>query len=187
MIIDEQLIGITGPFIRYAVEDIEGFGIDDGKKYGGFCLIYFFDEETADKYCHTDDLGDRRIIYGKERGGEQRIFMRGALPWQEAIEVDNLSQFRHLGYVTVLIVKEATFCGEEIVAAARLLKTLGADSIYAYVSHLESVVLDGGEGSLAECLNNSDIIGELFTADIVYLTCPIRRLTVIKPTDLSFD
>ena len=184
---DDKVVGITEPYISFALEDIEGYGIDGGVKFGGSSLVYFLDEETMNKYKDSDAIGRRRIIYSKTVGGERRIFIQGEHPWQEASEVDDLRQYAHLGHVTVLMVSDITFRGEEIVSAAKVIKTLGADAVYAYVSHLDTVVLDGGEGSLIDCLEKGDLIGEVFTADIVYENGCDGRITVIRPADLKVE
>ena len=184
---DDQVVSITEPYIRFVIEDIEGYGIDGGVKFGGSSLVFFLDEETMNKYKDSDAIGNRRIIYCKTVGGEMRVFKQGEYPWQDASEVDSLRQYGHLGFVMVLMVSDITFRGEEIVSAARAIKTLGADAIYVYISHLETVVLDGGKGSLFDCLDNGDLLDEVFTADIVYLNDHNHGITVISPADLKFE
>ena len=178
--VDDQVVSVTEPYIKYALEDIEGFGIDGGVKFGNTSPVFFFDEETMTKYELSDAIGRRPIIFGKKDGDSMHIYKQGFFPGQAASEVNDLSEFEHLGFITVLMVAEVVSRGEELVAAAKVLKELGASAVYAYVSHLDTVVLEGGEGTLIDCLENSDLIDELFTADIVYKNWDGGRITVIE-------
>ena len=181
--VDDQVVSVTEPYIKYALEDIEGFGIDGGVKFGNTSPVFFFDEGTMTKYELSDAIGRRPIIFAKKDDGSIgsiRIYKQGFFPGQAASEVNDLSEFEHSGFITVLMVAEVVSRGEELVAAAKVLKELGASSVYAYVSHLDTVFLEGGEGTLIDCLENSDLIGELFTADIVYKNWDGGRITVIE-------
>lgn len=185
--VDDQVVGITGPFIQFALKDIEGYGIDGGVKYGGSSLVYFLDEKTKDKYKDSDAIEFRRIIFSKGHNEDMRVFMEGEYPWQDAFEVESLLQYGRLGFVTVLIVSDITFSGEEIAAAAKALKALGANSVYAFVSHIDTVFLEGRKGSLIDYLNNSDLIAGLFTADIVYENGFGGKIPVINPANISSE
>ena len=178
--VDDQVVGITEPYIKYALEDIEGFGIDGGEKFRNTSPVFFLDERTMAKYEDSDAIGRRPIIFWKKDGDSMRIYKQGHFPGEAPSEVKDLSEFEHLGFVTVLMVAEVVSRGEELVAAAKVLKDLGATEVYVYVSHLDTVFIEGGEGTLIDCLENSGLIGELFTADIVYKNWAGGKITVIE-------
>ena len=161
MKIREEVAYLTERYIKFSVEDIEGYGIDGGEKFGGTSVFFFPDEETMNRYKDRDAIGDRPVLFWKEVDGAIHVMK------PDGTEVNDLSAYQHLGYITVLIVADIVSRGEDLVAPAKKLKEMGASSVYAYATHIEVAALDDANGTLQAGFEKR-LIEELFTADLVF-------------------
>lgn len=113
------------------------------------------------RYKDRDAIGDRAILFGKKVEGAIRVMK------PDGTEVNDLSAYRHLDDVTVLIVMDILSCGEDLMAPAKKLKEMGANWVYAYVAHIETAALDDETETLKAGFEKG-LVAELFTADLFF-------------------
>lgn len=173
--LNNLIVEDVSPYIKYAIDDIEGMGIDGGEKYGGTSIIYFPDEGAFKRYSDLEVFGNREKIYGKK----VRDWATGKILGLEAFSEDGTKLSE--GYLrdkVVLMIDDIISYGGTLAYSADLLKSYGALAIYAYASHVENSVLDEERGTFIKRLENGTV-DELFTTPSLY-TGNNPRITVIN-------
>lgn len=154
-------------FIERALDDVEGKGIDGGKKYGGTTVIYFPDDGAMKRYKDLTVFTGRTLVYGKKN----RDWKTGKILGLSIYNQDgtDLHEFgdKPLSNKVILMIDDIISYGGTLAYSADSLKNLGAAAIYAYASHTENSVLDEEKGTFIKRLN-SGVINELFTTNSVF-------------------
>ena len=86
---------------------------------------------------------------------------------------------------TILMIDDIVAYGDTMFRGANELKKLGADKIYAYVTHTEMAALDESEGKMLKALD-SGMIERLFTTDSIFLG-EHEKITVYQLTAANGD
>ena len=172
------------PYIRYALDDIEGKDIDGGKKYGGTAVIYFPDDGAMKRYRELSVFTGHRLLYGKKVRDWKTGKITGLTVHDEnGTEVlSGNGEGLPLSGDVVLMIDDIISYGGTLAYSADALRNLGASAVYAYASHTENSVLDEEHGTLIKRLN-SGAVDELFTTPSLY-SGNHGRITVINEIDL---
>ena len=156
------------PYIKAAIDDVEGVGIDGGEKYGGSTVIFFPDEGAMKRYRDLKVFGDRPMVYGKK----ERDWATGQIKGlkicdRDGVELTTLRNYDRNGFVIVLMIDDIIAYGGTLAYSADKLRELGANEVYAYATHTENSVLNEEKGTLLKRLNNGTV-SELFTTDSIF-------------------
>jgi ribose-phosphate pyrophosphokinase len=175
-LINNLTIKSVEPFIKYAIDDIEGVGIDGGEKYGGTSVIYFPDAGAMKRYSGLKVFGEREIIYGSK----ERDWKTGVIKGLKILNRDGekITDEHYLDGKTVMMIDDIVSYGGTFAYSADALRKLGASAVYGYVTHTENSVLDEEKGKLLTRLN-SGVVDELFTTNSIY-TGKHERITRIS-------
>ena len=178
-LIDNVCINNIEPYIKYALEDVEGFGIDGGKKYGGSTVVYFPDAGAMKRYGGLSVFGNREFIYG----AKERDWKTGKINGLKVLNRDGepITDENALKGKTVLMIDDIVSYGGTLAYSADALRKLGASAVYAYVTHTENSVLDKEKGTLLNRLE-SGVVDELFTTNSIYRGNH-DRITIVSPYD----
>ena len=168
------------PYIKEAIDDIEGVGIDGGEKYGGSAVIFFPDEGAMKRYKDLKVFGDRPMVYGKK----ERDWATGRIKGlkicdRDGVELTSLKEYARNGFITVLMIDDIVSYGGTLAYSAMKLKELGATEVYAYATHTENSVLDKERGTLLKKLDDGTV-GEVYTSDSIYTGTDSRITIVLK-------
>lgn len=182
-LINNVVVDSVEPYIKEAIDDIEGVGIDKGEKYGGRAVIYFPDEGAMKRYKDLKVFEDRPMIYGKK----DRDWATGTIKGlkicdRDGVELTTLKPYARNGFVTVLMIDDIVSYGGTLAYSGAKLKELGATEVYAYATHTENSVLDNEKGTLRKKLEDGTV-GELYTTDSIY-TGANSRITILENTRL---
>ena len=166
------------PYIKEAIDDVEGVFIDGGEKFGGSTVIYFPDEGAMKRYKDLKVFGNRPMIYGKK----DRDWATGQIKGlkicdRDGIELTSLKEYEKNGFITVLMIDDIVAYGGTLAYSGAKLKELGATEVYAYATHTENSVLNEERGTLLKKLVDGTV-GELYTTDSIY-TGNDSRITVV--------
>lgn len=154
-------------YIKEAIDDIEGVGIDGGEKYGGKSIIFFPDEGAMKRYKDLKVFGERRIIYGKKvRDWRSGKILGLTIHTQDGGDIKEFGNKPLKGEVVIMIDDIISY-GGTLAHSADELKELGASAIYAYASHTENSVLNEEKGTFIKRLD-SGVVDELFTTGSIY-------------------
>lgn len=168
------------PYIKEAIDDIEGVGIDGGEKYGGSAVIFFPDEGAMKRYKDLKVFGDRPMVYGKK----ERDWATGRIKGlkicdRDGVELTSLKEYARNGFITVLMIDDIVSYGGTLAYSGAKLKELGATEVYAYATHTENSVLDKERGTLLKKLDDGTV-GEVYTSDSIYTGTDSRITIVLK-------
>ena len=167
-LINNVVVDSVEPYIKEAIDDIEGVGIDKGEKYGGRAVIYFPDEGAMKRYKDLKVFEDRPMIYGKkDRDWATGVIKGLKVCDRDGVELTSLKQYARNGFVTVLMIDDIVSYGGTLAYSGAKLKELGATEVYAYATHTENSVLDTEKGTLIKKLEDGTV-GELYTTDSIY-------------------
>ena len=161
-------------YVKYSVEDTEGFDFDGGEKYGGTTILYFPTKHEVDMYAGLPCIGDRKKLYGVsvmdyEKGDVKSLTIYhwdGTPVTEEEIKGQ-----------TILMLYDRIDNGRDINYAADMFRRYGASEVYAYTSWIDTDVLDRNTDQFMDVLDNG-VVGELFTKD-VSLYDKHNRITLI--------
>ena len=166
-LLNNLIIENVSEYIKYAIDDIEGVGIDGGERYGGTSIIYFPDEGAMKRYKDLKVFGERRLIYGsKNRDWKTGKILGLTIHSQEGTDLTEFGD-KPLTNSVMLMIDDIISYGGTLAYSADSLKNLGASAIYAYASHTENSVLDEENGTFIKRLNNGTVDG-LFTTPSIY-------------------
>lgn len=168
------------PYIKEAIDDIEGVGIDGGEKYGGSAVIFFPDEGAMKRYKDLKVFGDRPMVYGKK----ERDWATGRIKGlkicdRDGVELTSLKEYARNGFITVLMIDDIVSYGGTLAYSGAKLKELSATEVYAYATHTENSVLDKERGTLLKKLDDGTV-GEVYTSDSIYTGTDSRITIVLK-------
>lgn len=154
-------------FIERALDDVEGKGIDGGKKYGGTTVIYFPDDGAMKRYKDLPVFTGRTLVYGKKnRDWKTGKILGLSIYNQDGTDLHEFGE-KPLSGKVVLMIDDIISYGGTLAYSADALKEMGASAIYAYASHTENSVLDEEKGTFIKRLN-SGVVDELFTTNSVF-------------------
>jgi ribose-phosphate pyrophosphokinase len=166
-LLNNLIVESPEPFIKYAIDDIEGRDIDGGRRYKGCATIYFPDEGAMKRYKDLKVFGDRKIVYGKKN----RDWKTGKILGLNIVGQDgtplSASSDKPLDNAVVLMIDDIVSYGGTLAYSADKLRELGASAVYAYASHVENSILDEEKGTLLKRLNDGTV-DELFTTPSLY-------------------
>ena len=127
-------------------------------------VVYFPDEGAYKRYKNLIDVKGKKILYGKKVRDWETGKILGLDVYndkdEKATENDVKGQ-------TILMIDDIISYGGTLAYSADKLKELGANKIYAYVSHTENSVLDQEKGTFLKRLDYGTI-DKLFTTNSIY-------------------
>lgn len=126
--------------------------------------LYFPDEGAYKRYMGLSAVFDRKVFYGKK----VRVWETGEI---KGIDVYNANgekaTFDDVNGLNILMIDDIISYGGTLAYSSDILKSLGANKIYAYVSHTENSVLDKDKGTFLKRLENGTI-EKLYTTNSIY-------------------
>ena len=161
-------------YIKYSIEDTEGFDFDGGEKYGGTTVLFFPNKEEVDKFAALPAIGNRTKWYGVtvmdyEKGDVLRMEVH---KWDGSLVTDEEMKGK-----TILMLYDTITNGKLVNSIADVFRKNNVSEVYAYASRIDDDVLDKNNDVFMSMLDNG-VVGQIFTKDTA-LYEKHQRLTLI--------
>lgn len=130
-------------------------------------IIFFPDAGAMKRYSGIRCFKRRSMIYGhKVRNWETGDIEGLDIMDRDGQRVKNTHALPFAGK-TILMIDDIISYGGTLYHSAKKLKELGAEHIYAYVTHTENSILDPENGTFIKCLDDGTV-DTLYTTDSIY-------------------
>ena len=152
-LLDNAVIGSPAKFVAMALYSMAADGVDVKNM-----VLYYPDSGAQKKYAEL--FPDMPCCYGKK----QRDWKTGKIT---GLSIEN-EMDSDLHGKTILMIDDIVSYGGTMYYGAEELKAMGAENIYAYVTHTEHSVLDKEKGKLLKSMENGTV-KKLFTTDSIFM------------------